>query len=53
MQCPGSWEQFTGLALAGPGPNLPICIAGIRLPALQPRHDPRPRVGLPELEGME
>lgn len=47
VQCSGWWQEFTRLALAGPGPSPPICMAGMWLPALQPRH----RVGLPEPEG--
>lgn len=49
VQCSGWWQEFTRLALAGPGPNPPICMAGMWLSALQPWH----RVGLPEPEGKQ
>ena len=42
-------QEFTWLALAGPGPSAPICMAGWWLPALQPWH----RGGLPEPEGKQ
>lgn len=51
MKRSGSQEDFLGLALAEPGPDLPLCVAGVRCPTSQPWAQCLAQSRTPELDG--